>query len=199
MPQQSIRANLEAKKAELAVRMAEIEEALRDLDKIEALAGIEPHRQLPGNKSYSQAIYESLSQGEKSMQELRREFGLSEQRVLNAVGSHRLRRIVRRKRAGGKTIFYLDESDSPDVPRGFFPNVSQGILDLLAEQRGKPMRSREIADALQGKVLSSAKNFHGAVAATLSNLIKAGRIEKSKTGGGYCAIGQREATVFDDV
>lgn len=172
----SIREALEAKKAE-------IEAALEELDRIEALAGLRPSPppQIDG-KSYSQAVLDLLTDGPKGMDELCETLGLTRSQVVNAVQSHRLRKIVKGRRITGKGVVYrLDSTVSVDS-KSNLPTLTDAILAYLVNHPGEIVRSGVIAAELEGKVNSSASNFPGAVAATLSTLVKSGKVARHADG-----------------
>lgn len=172
----SVREALEAKKAE-------IEAALEELDRIEALAGLRPAPPPQVNgKSYSQAVLDELADGPKSMDDLRETLGLTRDQVINAVQSHRLRKVVRPRRLGnGRLVYRLDPEGSSNS-KSNLPTLTDAILAYLANHPGQVVRSGVIAGELEGKVNSTASNFAGAVAATLSTLVKSRKIARHEDG-----------------
>jgi len=177
----SIREALEAKKAE-------IEDALRELDRIEDLAGFTGPR--APEKSNSQAVLESISKKPKTLADIAEEVGLTKGQVYHALTSHRLRKIVRPVVLGVDRHFALKtwrEGQRDDEVTSEPPTLTDAIVSLLAEHSGGPMKTVEVSNALLGKVDTTAKNFHGTVASTLSALVKSGRIQRV-AGKGYALV-----------
>lgn len=177
----SLREILEAKKAE-------IEAALRELDRIEALAGNSGYVvPLKSGKSNSQAVLESISKTPKPIEDISEEVDLTREQVYHALTSHRLRKIVRPVVIDGERRFALKswrEGQGEDSNTAEAPTLTDAIVDLLAKNAGGPMKTADVANALLGKVDTTAKNFHGTVASTLSALVKAGRLRRVQ-GQGY--------------
>lgn len=176
----SVREALEAKKAEIEAALQELDRIDRDMNRLEAIAGLRaPSPPQINGKSYSQAVFDALSDRPRSSDELCQELGLTSLQVFHAVNTHRLRKIVRRKTIDGQICYYL----MPALIGSANQSLSQGIFQLLSEATG-PMSAGDIAEALKGKVQTNASNFHATVASTLSTLHRAKRIRK-KIGGGY--------------
>ena len=100
-------------------------------------------------------------------------------------------------------VEYLDRLTADDVtptpaaadqpqPDDDRPTILEAAAELINSAPNRVFRLSEVTKALAGKVYSNAKNFNGAVSASLSNLVKAGRISKARRAG-YTAIGSPHA------
>ena len=179
-----------------------IDEALRKLDEVKQLLGEDSDLEhevgdglaavarSDGKGSIAQKVYDAISERQLSVDQLVEMLGVSKQQVRNALQGSRLRNRKRSYQRHGTTYYFLprDRTESTKAANNSKPTIRQAALDLLKERAGQPVKAKEVAAKIRGNVSSSAQNFDGAVAATLSNLVK-DEIAERVRGEGYRYIG----------
>jgi hypothetical protein len=194
MNKPNARTILQEKLSKLQDQIQEIQAALDGLDRAEELAGISTnaHARTKGardeSKSNAQILVEAISANYKTIAELEKELPISRDEIRNALYQKRVQRGIKTRDLGGvKSYRYLPGKrteggqEEPATLRG-------AVLDLLESNAGDVIQTPEIASRLKGKVESGAVNFQGSVAATLSTLVRIGKIKKAKAGGYYIPV-----------
>lgn len=167
----------------LLAKKAEIEDALRELDRIEALAGL--REQSPPNvngKSISQAVLDAIVEKKRSVEQLASDLGITESQVINALTSHRLRHVVRSRKIEGIRVFEAIE-ELPTTEKGLSRKpLTEAIEELLGKHPDQTFSIADVVTGLPKRIDSKAKDFAGTVATTLANLAKVKRIDRVGTG-----------------
>lgn len=194
MTKPSARTILLGKLSKLQDQIQEIQTALDGLDRAEELAGIStnahvrPKAARDENKSNAQILVEAISDNFKTIAELEKELPISRDEIRNALYQKRVQRGIKSRDLGGVKAYRYFSGKREEGGQGDPVTLRGAVLDLLKANAGKAIQTSEIASRLEGKVGSAAINFQGSVAATLSTLVRIGKIKKSKAGGYYIPV-----------